>query len=714
MPGPLRELAVTFLRLGLTAFGGPAAHIALMQDEFVRRRGWVTAEEFLDLVGAASLIPGPSSTEVAIFLGHRRAGLAGLVLAGTCFILPAALIVTALAWAYVRFGALPSGAGLLRGVEPVVVAILAQALWAFGRTALKSAWLALVGAAVLGLALAGASPLLLLVLAGAASLAVRRRPGALPAVAAPLAPLALAAPTAAGGATVGQLFLVFLKAGSVVFGSGYVLLAFLRGDLVERLGWLTEAQLVDAVAVGQVTPGPVFTTATFIGYVLQGPVGALAATVAIFLPSFALVALSGPLLPRLRRSAAAGAFLDGVNAASVGLMASAGVALARVAVTDALGAAIALGSLLLLVRRRVGTTWLVLAGAALGLAAAWPAAGLGVVGAQDALLAPEVDVELPGAAGRFDYQAVDAARGHLILTHLGDDEVLVVRLADGSLVRRLPGIPTPRGVAVAEEAGLCFVTSAPDRLVVIDAGSLAVLRRVATGRAPDGVSWDPAHGVVAVSDQRDGAVSLIAGAGQGVRRQVHLGVETGNVVQDAPRGRFWVTVVQAAPPDQLVSIDPVSAEVDARIDLPGCDGAHGLRLHPDGRSALVACEANARLLRVELATGVIASVRVAASPDVLAIDPGLGRLYVATERADLVVFDLGRPGLVELGRVHVGDRAHSVAVDPATHRVYFPLQAGPRGRPVLRIMRPPPASGRSPGAAAPPPSGRAPRGAAPR
>ena len=370
MPGPLRELAVTFLRLGLTAFGGPAAHLALMQDEFVRRRRWVTAEEFLDLVGAASLIPGPSSTEVAIFLGHRRAGLAGLVLAGTCFILPAALIVTGLAWAYVRFGTLPSGAGLLRGVEPVVVAILAQALWAFGRTALKSAWLALLGAGVLALALAGASPLLLLVLAGAASLAARRRPGALPAVAVPLAPLALAAPSAAGVATVGQLFLVFLKAGSVVFGSGYVLLAFLRGDLVERLGWLTEAQLVDAVAVGQVTPGPVFTTATFIGYLLLGPAGAAAATAAIFLPSFLLVAVSGPLVPRLRRSPAASAFLDGVNAASLGLMAAAGLALGRGALVGPLGVAMGAASLVLLIRYRVSATWLVAGGAALGLAAA--------------------------------------------------------------------------------------------------------------------------------------------------------------------------------------------------------------------------------------------------------------------------------------------------------------------------------------------------------
>jgi chromate transporter len=365
----LGELALTFLRLGVTAFGGPAAHIALMRLEFVDRRGWLTGPEFLDLVGAAGLIPGPSSTEVAIFVGYRRAGVAGLALAGLCFILPAALIVTALAWAYVRFGALPAAGGLLRGVEPVVVAVIAQALWAFGRTAVKSRLLAAIGLAAFALHLAGVSPLLLLAAGGLLSAAGRWPRRALPAVLLPTGPLtaslAAAGPAAAG--TLTQLFLVFLKAGALVFGSGYVLLAFLRGDLVDRLGWLTEAQLVDAVAVGQVTPGPVFTTATFVGYLLQGPWGALVATVGIFLPSFLLVAASGPLIPRLRRSPAAGAALDGVNVASLGLMAAAGVALARVAVTGPATALVALASLALLLRFRVGSTWLVLGGAALGL-----------------------------------------------------------------------------------------------------------------------------------------------------------------------------------------------------------------------------------------------------------------------------------------------------------------------------------------------------------
>jgi chromate transporter len=339
-----------------------------MQHEFVRRRGWLTPGEFLDLVGAASLIPGPSSTEVAIYVGYRRAGLAGLAIAGTCFILPAALIVSAIAWAYVRFGTLPAVGGLLRGIEPVVVAVIAQALWTFGRTAVKSWLLAAIGASALALSFLGVNPLLLLATAGAIAGAARTRRAVLPALATPLALVTAGAAPLARDVSLAKLFLVFLKAGSVVFGSGYVLLAFLREDLVEHLRWLTESQLVDAVAIGQVTPGPVFTTATFVGYVLHGASGAIVATVGIFLPSFMLVAMSGPFIPRLRRSAIASGFLDGVNVASLALMAAVSVQLARASVRDVPTALIALASLALLVRFRVNSTWLVLGGAIVGLA----------------------------------------------------------------------------------------------------------------------------------------------------------------------------------------------------------------------------------------------------------------------------------------------------------------------------------------------------------
>jgi DNA-binding beta-propeller fold protein YncE len=307
-----------------------------------------------------------------------------------------------------------------------------------------------------------------------------------------------------------------------------------------------------------------------------------------------------------------------------------------------------------------------------------------------AVLTQVADVPLPGAAARFDYQAVDARRGQLVIAHMNDDAVLILDLEDGRVRKRLTGIPRPRGVAIADDAGIIFVTSTPAHLILIDSRSLTELARVETGTSPDGDAWDPADQIVGVSDQGDGALSLIADAGRGARRQVALGHETGNVVYDAGRGRFWITVVAASPPDQLVAVDPRTATVTERIDVPGCRGAHGLRLHPDGQSAFIACEDNDVLARVELGDSrhAVATAPTGSGPDVLAIDPALGRLYVAAESGDLTVFDLARPGVVAIGHDRPGDHAHTVAVDPSSHRVFFPLPAGPSGTPVLRIMRP--------------------------
>ena len=299
------------------------------------------------------------------------------------------------------------------------------------------------------------------------------------------------------------------------------------------------------------------------------------------------------------------------------------------------------------------------------------------------------DVDLPGKATRFDYEDLDAAHGHLVIAHMNDGSVLVVNLSDGSVAKLLPNIPVARGVIVGDDVGRIFVTSSPHTLVIVDSMSLTEIARVDTGSAPDGVGWDPTHQIVGVSDQGDGAVSLIAGAGSGKRTQVPLGVETGNVVFDASRGVFWASVVTSSSPDQLVGVDPVTATVTMRLDLPGCHGAHGLRLHPDGQSAFVACENNNVLVRVELGgTHRVVTADTGTGPDVLSIDPGRGWLYLAAESGDLTVFDLNQPGLVKIDREHPGDNAHSVAVDPTTHRVYFPLEAGPKGTPVLRIMRP--------------------------
>lgn len=300
------------------------------------------------------------------------------------------------------------------------------------------------------------------------------------------------------------------------------------------------------------------------------------------------------------------------------------------------------------------------------------------------------DVPLPGNPVRFDYQAVDAAKGNLVIAHMNDAAVVIVKLNDGSLVKVVPDVPRARGVIAADDVGRIFVTSSPNKLVIIDNTSLEVIGRVPTGAAPDGNGWDPKDKIVAVSDQGDGAVSLIADSGSGVRKQVPLGTETGNVVYDASRGVFWVTVVKSSPPDQLVAVDPVAALAKASIPLRGCTGAHGLRLHPDAKSALIACEENSKIVRVDL-SGDAHALDIAPTgthPDVLAIDPGLGWLYVAAESGDLTVFEIKRPGLVTIDREHPGDGSHSVAVDPKTHHVFFPLVKGPAATPVLRIMKP--------------------------
>lgn len=375
----LREIALLFLKLGTIAFGGPAAHMGMMEDEVVRRRRWLSHEDFLDFLGATNLIPGPNSTELAIHIGLTRAGWPGLLVAGACFIVPASIVVTAIAWAYMRFGSMPAAAGILYGIKPVVIAVVAQALVALGRTALKTKELAVIGIGSAVAAFLGANELI--VLAAAAALAVvthvagRQRAGArgVLALIGGFTPQRIA--SGAGAASViaaapfslTSLFLIFLKIGSVLFGSGYVLLAFLRTDLVERLGWLSERQLLDAVAVGQITPGPVFTTATFIGYVLGGVPGAALSTLGIFLPAFVFVALSHPLLPRIRRSPIAGALLDGVNVASLALMAVVSIQLVGTAVVDWVTVLLMLVSFVLLIRYRVNSAWLVLGGALAGL-----------------------------------------------------------------------------------------------------------------------------------------------------------------------------------------------------------------------------------------------------------------------------------------------------------------------------------------------------------
>jgi len=370
----LGELARLFLRLGATAFGGPAAHIAIMQDEVVRRRRWLSDEAFLDLLSATNLIPGPNSTELAIHIGWARRRWAGLLVAGLAFIVPAMLITGAMAWAYVAYGALPEVGFVLYGVKPVILGVVLQALWALVPKATKTPRLRALGAVCVVLSALGVHELAVLFGAGLLALSTASMSSDKPRSVRSLLPFGPLAATAslASAVTLPSIFWLFFKTGSVLFGSGYVLLAFLRADLVERLHWLSEAQLIDAIAVGQVTPGPVFTTATFIGYVLSGPSGALVATLGIFLPAFIFVALSGPLVPRLRASSGAALFLDGVNVASLALMAVVTARLGHAAIIDGPTLACFVTAVLLLVRFKLNSTWLVFGGAAVGWAAhAW-------------------------------------------------------------------------------------------------------------------------------------------------------------------------------------------------------------------------------------------------------------------------------------------------------------------------------------------------------
>jgi chromate transporter len=365
----LIEVAALFLRLGFTAFGGPAAHIAIMRDEVVKKRKWITEQEFLDLFGAANMIPGPTSTETAIYLGFRRVGWMGLVLAGVCFILPAMLIVMILSWAYVRYGTTTWATGILYGIMPVVMAIIAQALWGLGTKAMKNWLTGIIGLCAVIFYMLGVNILLILLFAGLIVMIgenlSRIKKIRVAGILLPFVGLSFLAASTPFNLTL--LFLNFLKIGATLYGSGYVLLAFLRADFVLNLGWLTNKQLIDAIAIGQITPGPVFTTATFIGYLLGGIPGAILATIGIFLPSFIYVAISSLFIKRIRNSIWASSFLDGVNAASLGLMLAVSLQLASTALIDPITIGIALICLIILIRFRTNSTWLIAGGALIGL-----------------------------------------------------------------------------------------------------------------------------------------------------------------------------------------------------------------------------------------------------------------------------------------------------------------------------------------------------------
>lgn len=366
----LKELATVFFRLGAIAFGGPAAHIAMMDDEVVRRRRWLSREKLLDLIGVTNLLPGPNSTELAIHIGYEQAGWRGLFVAGSCFILPAMAIVWLLAILYVRWQTVPQTAWLLYGIKPVIIAVVLKALWKLGNKAAKDIPTTVAGIVAFILYFAGFNEVLLLLLLGVAVMLWKnwQSGDAVNGVFFPASVmLAQGGVSATATVTWVSVFGFFLKIGCVLYGSGYVLLAFLQRDLVERNQWLTSQQLLDAVAIGQITPGPVLTTATFVGYLLAGNAGAIAGTIGIFLPAFLLVGIVNPWVTKLRQSSWASGFLDGVNAGSLGLMAGVTVTLGKAAVVDLLTAIMAILSAIAVFRFQINPVWLVIVGATIGL-----------------------------------------------------------------------------------------------------------------------------------------------------------------------------------------------------------------------------------------------------------------------------------------------------------------------------------------------------------
>ncbi len=368
----LKEIASLFFKLGLIAFGGPAAHIAMMEEEVVNKRKWMSREHFLDLVGATNLIPGPNSTEMTMHCGHERGGVAGLFVAGICFIFPAAFLTGLLAFLYVEYGSLPEIEPFLYGIKPAVLAIIAGAIYKLGKKALKNTLLGLLGALVIMAAFLGVSEITAILGAGVLGLLIFGGrdlwQGEKLYSLSPLT-LILASAWVGGKATTPKLFLVFLKVGAVLFGSGYVLVAYLEEDLVRQLGWLTQNELLDAIAIGQFTPGPVLSTSTFIGYQIQGFWGAIAATVGIFLPSFLFVWILNPIVPRLRKSKLASYFLDAVNIAAVGIMIAVTIQLGQNVLTDWRAWVIALLSIgATFGPKKLSSLWIVLGGAVLGYA----------------------------------------------------------------------------------------------------------------------------------------------------------------------------------------------------------------------------------------------------------------------------------------------------------------------------------------------------------
>jgi chromate transporter len=692
-PVSMRQLAAYFLKLGTLGFGGPIALAGYMQRDLVERRRWISEEDYKRGLALAQLAPGPLAAQLAMYLGWVRGRFLGATLVSLAFILPSFVMVLGLAYAYVQLGGLSWMQGLFYGIGAAVIAIIARSVQKLTKLTLAKdplLWVVFVANGAVT-ALTESEIIWVFVASGVLVYLVRIRPriGAHANVLMPWSWWVTGLNGPADLPLLWKIGLYFAEAGAFVFGSGLAIVPFLHGGVVEQNHWLTERQFLDAVAVAMITPGPVVITVAFIGFLVAGFAGAGAAAIGVFLPCFLFVVIPAPYFHRIADNKSIKAFVDGVSAAAAGAIGGAAIVLGRRAIFDVPTIIIAAVTFAVLFKvKKLPEPLVIIAAGLVGLVLTSchqnpqidaPAPGSGLP------LVKVADVPLPGGQTRFDYQDIDATKGLLVVAHMNDDSVLILSLADGSVKKELPNIPTPRGIAVASDIGKIFVTSSPNQLVIIDSKTLSEVGRVTTGSSPDGVAWDPDDQLVGVSDQGDGALSLLTDGGNGTSKAVALGSETGNVVYDATRKHFWITVVGGSSPSELVEVDPKARAITTRIALPGCDGAHGLRIHPDGHSAFVACEDNDRLVRVGLdERHAVVTGACGRGSDVLSIDSNRGWLYVAAESGDLTVWDITKPGLVLVGHDHPGTHSHTVVADPASHRVFFPLPEGP----VLRIMKP--------------------------
>lgn len=688
-PYTLWQLVRYALKLGSIGFGGPVALIGYMYRNLVEQRQWISEADYKEGLILAQLMPGPLAAQLAMYLGYVHYRVRGATAVGIAFVLPSFFMVVALGWLYVRFGGLAWMQAVFYGVGAAVIGIIAMSaykltarnirsdklLWAIflvsgtvtAVTASEIVWVFLLGGVLVWLV--RAPPKLL------------RGAGTAPAVAAVL-PLA----AAYDWPLLWQILGFFAKAGAVVFGSGLAIVPFLYGGVVTDHHWLDEKQFVDAVAVAMITPGPVVITVGFIGFLVAGLPGAAAAAVGTFLPCYLFTVLPAPYFKKHGKRPGIVAFVDGATAAAIGTIAGSVVVLGRRSITDLPTLLIALAAVGVLWRLKKAPEPAIVAAAALAGLLLFPLSGRADGAASQMPLSVVADMPLTGDTTRWDYASLDPRSHRLFLAHLGDSVVTVFDTRANRVVADIPGIGHVHGVLVVPELNRVYASATrTDEVVAIDADTLKVIARMPGGAYPDGMAYAPPAHKLYVSDETGETETVIDTRSNRRVATIPLGGEVGNTQYDPVTGHIFVNVQSRR---QLVEIDPATDAIVARNDLPGAKGNHGLLIEASRRLAFIACEGNDKLLVLDLNSRQIrATFGIGHDPDVLAYDAGAALLYVASESGTVSLLAVGDGAARMVWQGKLALDAHVVAVDPESHRAYFPLEEM-HGQPVLRIMEP--------------------------